>query len=46
MPEILKVLKAVVRKEADSLVALEASLTMGVVGVVEDLSACEGRKLN
>jgi arabinose-5-phosphate isomerase len=43
MTEILTMLKAVVRKEADSLLAVEAGLTKEAVEVVKELMACEGR---
>ncbi len=43
MTDILTMLKAVVRKEANSLLALEASLTTEVVKTVEELASCEGR---
>jgi len=43
MPEILNMLKAVVRKEADALLAMEAGLNTEAVEVVKELMACEGR---
>lgn len=43
MPEILNMLKAVVRKEADALLAMEAGLSTETVEVVKELMACEGR---
>ena len=43
MTEILTMLKAVVRKEADALSAMEAGLTTETVEVVKELMSCEGR---
>jgi arabinose-5-phosphate isomerase len=43
MTEILTMLKAVVRKEADALLAMEAGLNTETVEVVKELMVCEGR---